>query len=86
MTQLNKEFHIMAGQARQRLVEIVQEQSAETLAAFLREKGLVQPVDDKPGGNLPAEPIIQDDGSLQEFLNDFDIFQTDALPDWVALG
>ncbi|RYP75641.1 hypothetical protein DL770_007374 [Monosporascus sp. CRB-9-2] len=40
LAQLNREFQIMAEHARQRVAEIVQEQSVATLAAFLQERGL----------------------------------------------
>ncbi|KAI4596632.1 hypothetical protein KJ359_005388 [Pestalotiopsis sp. 9143b] len=83
MTQLNRKFQVMAEQARQRLVEIVQEQSAETLGAFLREKGLVQQVEDKPNDILLEGPLIQEDGSLWEMINDPALFQSEALAEWM---
>lgn len=74
----------MAEQARQRLVEIVQEQSAETLGAFLREKGLVQQVEDKPNDILLEGPLIQEDGSLWGMINDPALFQSEALTEWMS--
>lgn len=74
----------MAEQARQRLVEIVQEQSAETLGAFLREKGLVQQVEDKPNDILLEGPLIQEDGSLWEMINDPALFESEALAQWMT--
>lgn len=81
-TMLNREFQIMAEQARQRLVEIVQEQSLETLANFLREKGLIQQGGDKQDPETVGEPYIQDDGSFLALLNDTDLFPADNFQEW----
>lgn len=57
LLKLNKEFQIIAEQAKQRLVQIIQEESLETLKGFLREKGVEAPslVDAVPLSNLDSD-------------------------------
>ncbi|KAF7527698.1 hypothetical protein G7054_g10389 [Neopestalotiopsis clavispora] len=70
MTELNREFRVMAQEAKQKLVRIVQQQSTETLGAFMKEKGLVRHGEDDSSPNLDEGAITQQDDSLWGIIDD----------------
>lgn len=79
LIQLNKEFQIMAEHAKQRLVEIVREESVATLAGFLREKGF-------SSENPSLEPELRALDDMVPFsfevLNHSSIFDVDVDAAW----
>ncbi|RYP55557.1 hypothetical protein DL769_010132 [Monosporascus sp. CRB-8-3] len=81
LAQLNREFHIMAEHARQRVAEIAQEQSVATLAAFLQERG------SNAAGGPGVHPGILDDSFPFDFglLNQRDIFTGNVDAPWLEV-
>ena len=76
LAELNREFEIMAEHAKQRLLQIVQEQSAETMKGFLHWKGIAA----LPAAGLDTSNPVNDDASVwgHGLFGDFDIFSQNA--------
>ncbi|RYP40519.1 hypothetical protein DL767_001648 [Monosporascus sp. MG133] len=85
LIQLNREFQIMAENARQRVAEIAQEQSVATLAAFLHERGFNAA--GEAGVHLGVHLEALDSLFPFDFglLNQSDIFTGDVHASWLEV-
>jgi hypothetical protein len=83
MAQLSLEFQGLDEGHRQRMAEIVQEQSSEILAAFLRDQGAAHHTEELPTIGSAEEALVQD-GFFLDFLNTTDAVHTDPLGEWIS--